>query len=595
MIMRMLRRIIGISSAIMSLLVVLVFMAGTSYAATVGLTAGVTTKTMPDTGEVITVWGFCLTGTPLCPGTPGPATSAITVPGPRVTVPVGESLTINLTNTLTVPVSLVIPGQQADSMTPTIVGGRVMSFTAEAAANGGSHTYTWTTLRPGTYLYESGTNPAVQVPMGLYGALTQDAAANTAYAGGPTYDQEVLLLFSEIDPKLNHAVAKGRYGDVRKTLMTSTIGFKARYYLINGQPYSAATTPVPAGIVGNNVLIRFLNAGNEPRVPVLQSGTYLDIISEDGNKLTYSKNQYSLLLTAGKTMDALWVPAESGNVPLYDRELGMTNDKTGPGGMLAYLHVDAAPTANSAILMVTLAGTGSGTVTGTGISCGADCTEAFDPAAASVVALTQTPDVGSVFSGWSGACTGIAACNVTMDASKSVTATYTRQYTLTVAKTGIGAGSVVSKPAGISCGNGCKGPVNATFSSGTVVKLTATPRADSVFAGWVEGCSTAQTCVKTMDKDSTVTVNFVGKYSVAGKVTTSAGVPIAGTTITVTKGVDVVGTATTDSTGKYKVKNLSNGTYTITPSGTGAPFTPVSRHATINGAGVGGKNFTGTP
>ena len=40
------------------------------------------------------------------------------------------------------------------------------------------------------------------------------------------------------------------------------------------------------------------------------------------------------------------------------------------------------------------------------------------------VTLTVTPDSGSVFTGWSGACTGTGNCQVTMDAAKSVTATF---------------------------------------------------------------------------------------------------------------------------------------------------------------------------
>ena len=38
--------------------------------------------------------------------------------------------------------------------------------------------------------------------------------------------------------------------------------------------------------------------------------------------------------------------------------------------------------------------------------------------------LTATPEAGSVFAGWSGACTGTGDCVVTMDAVKSVTATF---------------------------------------------------------------------------------------------------------------------------------------------------------------------------
>ena len=36
---------------------------------------------------------------------------------------------------------------------------------------------------PGTYLYQSGSHPAVQVQMGLYGGVTSDAAAGEVYSG----------------------------------------------------------------------------------------------------------------------------------------------------------------------------------------------------------------------------------------------------------------------------------------------------------------------------------------------------------------------------------------------------------------------------
>ena len=39
--------------------------------------------------------------------------------------------------------------------------------------------------------------------------------------------------------------------------------------------------------------------------------------------------------------------------------------------------------------------------------------------------LTATPAAGQVFRGWTGGCTGTGACQVTMDGSKSVTATFT--------------------------------------------------------------------------------------------------------------------------------------------------------------------------
>ncbi len=76
-------------------------------------------------------------------------------------------------------------------------------------------------------------------------------------------------------------------------------------------------------------------------------------------------------------------------------------------------------------LSVSKAGTGSGTVTSSpaGINCGTSCSAAFPTGTA--VTLTATPVSGSTFSSWSGACTGTGSCVVTLDADRSVTATFT--------------------------------------------------------------------------------------------------------------------------------------------------------------------------
>ena len=79
-------------------------------------------------------------------------------------------------------------------------------------------------------------------------------------------------------------------------------------------------------------------------------------------------------------------------------------------------------------LTVTKAGAGIGTVTSTsaGISRGTDCTEQYLPG--TVVTLTAAPSAGSVFAGWSGACTGTATTyKVTMSAAKSVTAAFNKK------------------------------------------------------------------------------------------------------------------------------------------------------------------------
>jgi len=76
-------------------------------------------------------------------------------------------------------------------------------------------------------------------------------------------------------------------------------------------------------------------------------------------------------------------------------------------------------------LTVTKAGLGTGTVTSTptGINCGSTCSAPYD--SGTVVTLTATPGLLSIFTGWSGCdAPSSATCTVTMSAVKSVTANF---------------------------------------------------------------------------------------------------------------------------------------------------------------------------
>lgn len=333
------------NSIVRGSLLALLFILGlgsVSWGAEYWLRAETLTKTMPDT-SVITMWGFAQ-----CTDGSYASCTPATVPGPRLSVSVADStLTINLRNNLTgplvEPVSIVIPGQTASMSPVKFTDGsgrqRVKSFTIETPPNNTTtNAYTWTNMKPGTYLYQSGSHPAVQVQMGLYGAVTKDFAAGQAYGPSTVYDSEALLLFSEIDPVLHGHVAAGTYGQPPPTGITSTMDYEPKYFLVNGAPYSASSAPLPAGSVGSNVLLRFLNAGLKTHVPVIQ-GTYLSIVAEDGNTYPFAKQQYSLLLPAGKTTDAIFTPTISGTYALYDRRLALTNGAVTGGGLLVNLNV----------------------------------------------------------------------------------------------------------------------------------------------------------------------------------------------------------------------------------------------------------------
>ena len=175
-------------------------------------------------------------------------------------------------------------------------------------------------------------------------------------------------------------------------------------------------------------------------------------------------------------------------------------------------------------LSVSRTGTGTGTVTSSpvGINCGTSCTANFS--SGSNVALTPVAAGGSIFAGWSG-CNSVSGttCNVTMNATKSVAATFNIQattYPLTINKTG--SGTVTSNPAGINCGATC----NYAFNGGQSVALTPTPAAGYFFSSWSGACSGSETCTVTMDAAKTVGANFTAipaGYSVLSVTKTGLG------------------------------------------------------------------------
>lgn len=162
---------------------------------------------------------------------------------------------------------------------------------------------------------------------------------------------------------------------------------------------------------------------------------------------------------------------------------------------------------SSAMLVATVDGTGAGTVTSlpAGINCPGTCSGTF--AWNSTVRLNAAAAAGSAFAGWSGPCTGTAACVVTMDKVQSVTATFVvdaNSRVLAVTQTGSGTGRVDSVPSGISCGLACE----ASFAGGSTVTLTAATEVDAVFVGWTGACSGIGACTLTMNVPQTVGAEF---------------------------------------------------------------------------------------
>ncbi|MBC7442051.1 MAG: multicopper oxidase family protein [Ramlibacter sp.] len=266
--------------------------------------------------QIVNVWGYSTT-----------TGAGVTQPGgPTLCVNAGDTVTVTLHNGLTENTALLFQGQQ---MVPDRTG----------AAPGTSTQYTFTASQPGTYLYEAGLVPGGQhqVAMGLYGALiVRPATAGQAYDATTSFDDEAVLVLSEIDPALNNAANPAAF-DMRK--------YAPRYSLINGKAYPN-TDPIPATAAGNRVLLRYVNAGSLYH-SMASLGAEQRVIALDGSPLNFSRHYTAETFGPGQTADAIVTTpaaiAELNRLAIYDGSLLLHNSSApGAGGMLTFVTVPAS-------------------------------------------------------------------------------------------------------------------------------------------------------------------------------------------------------------------------------------------------------------
>ena len=185
----------------------------------------------------------------------------------------------------------------------------------------------------------------------------------------------------------------------------------------------------------------------------------------------------------------------------------------GPKNVRATFSLPQTPTYE---LTVSKAGTGTGTVSGSGIDCGPTCAASYPQGTS--VSVAATPSADSSFVGWGGACSGTGSCTVRMDAAASVTASFDlkpppppNKVTLTVKKVGAGSG-YVGGAGGIDCGPNC----SADVVPGTKIALVASAGAGSRFAGWsAMDCGTVPVCTVEVDAPTLLNARFEKALDIA--------------------------------------------------------------------------------
>lgn len=268
-------------------------------------------------------------------------TGLMQVSGPTLLVTQGETVTIHFTNNLPTRTSMLFPGQsgvQGSGGAPGVL--------AQEAGPGETVTYTFVAAQPGTYVYQSGTQPSLQTEMGMVGALIvypSGAPAGSRWAynhAGTAYDRETLFVVGDIDSDIHAAVddqvkaarASGAAcltaaDPLAQCVFSADLSKRfPKYWTLNGrtspdvfaknlapelphQPYNTLPRLHP----GERMLLRVIGAGTDLH-PMHHHGNNSWAIARDGRMLGSTAasgpdlafSDYTIQVVPGQTYDAIW-------------------------------------------------------------------------------------------------------------------------------------------------------------------------------------------------------------------------------------------------------------------------------------------------
>ena len=262
-----------------------------------------------------------------------------------------------------------------------------------ACSGTGSCILSMTAARSVTATFNGNTTPPPTgtVSINAGGSATGDFLADGYFSGGSTYSTtnsiNTSLVSGTVPPQ--SVFQSERYGEFTYTITGRTAGSAQTVTLYFAESYwtAAGQRTFNVAINGQNVLSAF------------------DIFAAAGGANRAVARSFET--TANSSGQVVIAFTRAGG-PDNPKVSGVT---VAPGG-------GSGPTTYA----LSVSKTGSGTVSGGGISCGSTCSASYT--SGTTVTLTATPDSGATFTGWGGACTGTGSCIVSMTTARTVTATF---------------------------------------------------------------------------------------------------------------------------------------------------------------------------
>jgi manganese oxidase len=232
------------------------------------------------------------------------------VPGPELRVREGDTVRITLRNSLPVPTTIHWHGINVPNAMDGVAG-----LNQAPVEPGEEFVYEFVATPAGTRWYHSHTDAALQVPMGLYGAIIVEPREPIT-----SYDREYTLILTEWDTELTPGVASGteERGPGDRMLRGGELG--ADLFLVNGRMHGAIP---PLRIAKDErILVRLIHAGAIPH-PIHVHGHSFRIVATDGHPVPPA---------AQLTKDTVLIgPSER-----YDLEIVGDN----PGVWMVHCHIE---------------------------------------------------------------------------------------------------------------------------------------------------------------------------------------------------------------------------------------------------------------
>jgi FtsP/CotA-like multicopper oxidase with cupredoxin domain len=338
---------------------------------TFNLSAAAARITQPD-GAYLYAWGYGCQSAPAAfkPAMTGANCPAMQLPGPTLIVTKGDKVSVTLTNNLPRAAgntSILFPGFNVTAVASGSCATAPTGLLTTEVASGCAVTYSFVADTEGTHSYYSGTQPDLQIEMGMYGALVVLPAttpgnctalnakpahyvptggspeadfrlAASAYShSGSCYDREYLFQFSEMDQRVHTQVEQQVTADNNNCnkqqgcLVVDTEPYSPTYFMINGrsmpdnmdanyaavypnQPYNGNPHMHP----GELTLVRIVGQGRWQH-PFHEHGNHVRVLARDGNLLlapnlvgTETENRlagplmFTTTTTPGQAMDGIF-------------------------------------------------------------------------------------------------------------------------------------------------------------------------------------------------------------------------------------------------------------------------------------------------